>query len=313
MRLVFISDTHTHRNISLPQGDVLVHAGDATSSGTLAEVSQFLEWFSAQPHSRKIFIAGNHDWLFEREPNSASMLLIEHPDLVYLQDSGVEIEGIRFWGSPWQPAFYDWAFNLPRKGVRLREAWNKIPMDTDVLITHGPPYGVLDQVGGGEHLGCEELKIRRAAVKPRVHVFGHIHDSYGVAYEGSRIMVNASICDESYRPIHRPIVVDISPEKIEVLGTETRPQRERLMALMAGLESAERAHGEIQAMQFKGIMHGMAEYLGKSPDELVQDYVRRGLRSDLIRFLRSEGKPARRPLPVKILEGYEDDLGLTAP
>ena len=85
------------------------------------------------------------------------------------------------------------------------------------------------------------------------------------------------------------------------------------MALMAGLESAERAHGEIQAMQFKGIMHGMAEYLGKSPDELVQDYVRRGLRSDLIRFLRSEGKPARRPLPVKILEGYEDDLGLTAP
>ena len=171
------------------------------------------------------------------------------------------------------------------------------------------PIGVLDQVGGGEHLGCEELKIRRAAVKPRVHVFGHIHDSYGVAYAGPRVLVNASICDESYRPIHRPIVVDISPEKIEVLGTETRPQRERLMALTAGLESAERAPGEIQAMQFR-VMQGMADTLGKSPDDLAQDYVRRGLRSDLIRFLRSEGKPARRPLPVKILEGYEDDMGL---
>jgi predicted phosphohydrolase len=311
MRLVFISDTHTHRNISLPNGDVLVHAGDATSSGTMHEVIQFLEWFSAQPHAHKIFIAGNHDWLFEREPNLAAMLLSEHPDLVYLQDSGVEIEGTRFWGSPWQPAFYDWAFNLPRKGVRLREAWNKIPMGTDVLITHGPPYGALDQVGGGEHLGCEELKIRRAAVKPRVHVFGHIHDSYGVAYAGSRVLVNASICDEEYRPLHRPIVVDISPEKIEVLGTETRPQRERLTSLMAGLESAERAHGEIQAMQVQGIMLWMAEYLGKSPDELAQDYMRRGLRSDLIRFLRSEGKPSRRPLPVKILKGYEDDLDTT--
>jgi predicted phosphohydrolase len=216
MRLVLISDTHTHRGISLPEGDVLVHAGDATSTGTLPQVNQFLEWFSSRPHPHKIFIAGNHDWLFEREPGLAAMLLAEHPGLVYLQDSGIEIDGIRFWGSPWQPAFCDWAFNLPRKGPRLREVWNRIPLGTDVLITHGPPHGTLDQVQGGEHLGCEELRIRLGAVKPRLHVFGHIHDGYGVVQADSAVLVNASICDEAYRPCHRPIVVDVSAEEVIV-------------------------------------------------------------------------------------------------
>jgi predicted phosphohydrolase len=222
MRLVLISDTHTHRNIGLPEGDVLVHAGDATSTGTLPEVSQFLAWFSSQPHLHKVFIAGNHDWLFARDQGLAAMLLAEHPDLVYLQDAGIELDGIRFWGSPWQPAFCDWAFNLPRRGPGLRAVWNKIPLGTDVLITHGPPHGALDQVRAGEHLGCEELKLRLAAVKPRLHVFGHIHDGYGVAYAGSQVLVNASTCDEQYRPLHRPIVVDISTGKVEVLGTARR-------------------------------------------------------------------------------------------
>jgi len=239
MRLVFVSDTHTHRNINLPEGDVLVHAGDATSTGTLPQVSPFLEWFSSQPHRHKIFIAGNHDWLFHREPDLAAMLLAEHPDLVYLQDSGVEIDGIRFWGSPWQPAFCDWAFNLPRKGPRIREAWNRIPLGTDVLITHGPPHGALDQVQGREHLGCEELKLRRAVVKPRVHVFGHIHDSYGVAFAGSRILLNVSVCDEDYRPVNRPIVVEISSGRVEVLGLEPRPRKERLAVPVTFLEGYE--------------------------------------------------------------------------
>jgi predicted phosphohydrolase len=224
MRLVLVSDTHTHRPCQLPEGDVLVHAGDATSTGTLPQVNQFLAWFSSQPHRHKIFIAGNHDWLFEREPALAAMLLAEHPGLVYLQDSGIEIDGIRFWGSPWQPAFRDWAFNLPRRGPRLREAWNRIPMETDVLITHGPPHGILDQVQGGEHLGCEELKIRRGAVKPRVHVFGHIHGGYGVAYAGSGVLVNASVCDEGYHPVNRPIVVDMTSERVQVHGWAPAPQ-----------------------------------------------------------------------------------------
>lgn len=217
MRLVLISDTHNHQAIDLPGGDVLVHAGDATSTGTLAQVERFLLWFSAQPHRHKIFIAGNHDWLFEREPDRAAGLLARHPALVYLQDSGVVIEGLRFWGSPWQPAFCDWAFNLPRQGPGLREAWNRIPGATDVLITHGPPHGVLDQVRGGAHLGCEELESRVGAVRPRVHVFGHIHDGYGMARAGSTLMVNASICDEAYHPVNAPIALDLGAERVEVV------------------------------------------------------------------------------------------------
>jgi len=147
------------------------------------------------------------------------------PDVIYLQDSGCEIEGLRFWGSPWQPWFMDWAFNLPRKGEKLRAKWNLIPMDTDVLITHGPPYGVLDEVRprmtawgpaeeGSGHLGCEELAIRLAAVRPRVHVFGHIHDGYGIHKQAGTTYVNASICTEEYRPTNPPIVIDLtrSPE-----------------------------------------------------------------------------------------------------
>jgi predicted phosphodiesterase len=217
MRLVLVSDTHTHQGFALPEGDVLVHAGDATSTGTRDQVRQFLDWFSSQPHPRKIFIAGNHDWLFEREPDAAAMLLAEHPDLVYLQDAGVVIDGVRFWGSPWQPEFGAWAFNLPRQGPRIREKWNQIPPGTDVLITHGPPYGVRDQVRAGEHLGCEELAIRLAAVQPGLHVFGHIHDGYGVAMAGPRVLVNASVCDEAYRPVNRPIVVEITSGQTAVL------------------------------------------------------------------------------------------------
>ncbi len=212
MRLVLISDTHSHRDFHLPEGDVLVHAGDATSTGTAAQVRQFLAWFAAQAHRRKLFIAGNHDWLFQRDPGAAAALVAEHPGLDYLQDSGIEIDGIRFWGSPWQPEFCAWAFNLPRRGERLREVWSRIPPGVDVLVTHGPPHGTLDQVGGGEHLGCEELRLRLAAVRPRLHVFGHIHDGYGTARGGGTLMVNASICDEGYRSVNRPVAVDIAPD-----------------------------------------------------------------------------------------------------
>jgi predicted phosphohydrolase len=228
MRLVLISDTHTHRGISLPEGDVLVHAGDATGTGTSEEVEDFLKWFASQPHPHKIFIAGNHDWLFQRWPDVGSMMLAEYPTITYLQDSGIEIDGLRFWGSPWQPWFMDWAFNLPRKGERLRQVWNQIPLGTDVLITHGPPHGILDTVRGQEHLGCEELRIRLATVKPRIHVFGYIHGGYGVAQSSTTIYVNASTCDEAYRPVHRPIVVEVSAGSAVVLGTEPIPRKEFL-------------------------------------------------------------------------------------
>ena len=218
MRIVLLSDTHTHQGLSIPAGDVLVHAGDATSTGTPDEVERFLQWFDAQPHRRRLFIAGNHDWLFQRQPDRAARMLAGHPGITYLQDAGVEIDGLRFYGSPWQPEFCQWAFNLPRRGQALREVWARIPEGTEVLITHGPPHGTLDQVRGGLHLGCEDLAARVAAVRPRLHVFGHIHDGFGVRRSGKTVFVNASTCDEAYRPINPPVIVDLLADRVELPG-----------------------------------------------------------------------------------------------
>lgn len=193
---------------------------------TQREVHKFAKWLHRLPHKWKVVVAGNHDWFFQKQPEQARAYL--KPDVIYLQDSGCEIEGLKFWGSPWQPEFMDWAFNLPRKGNRLREIWNKIPIDTDVLVTHSPPHGVLDQVrsratGWGDELGpsgplgCEELANRLQVVKPRLHIFGHIHDGYGLIQVGETTYVNACICDEDYRPIHPAIAIDLDSDGLGVI------------------------------------------------------------------------------------------------
>lgn len=222
MRLVCLSDTHgLQDNFKVPEGDVLIHAGDFSNTGNERDVQKFAKWLDRLPHRRKVVIAGNHDCLFEEQPDLARAYL--EPDVTYLQDTGCEIGGLRFWGSPWQPWFMDWAFNLPRNGPIIRERWNLIPMDTDVLITHGPPHGILDQVrpqkggwgpegdSGSDPLGCEELAIRLHAVRPRLHVFGHIHDGYGHLEREGTLFVNASICDERYRPVNLATIVDLEP------------------------------------------------------------------------------------------------------
>lgn len=307
MRLVCISDTHmAHRGLHLPDGDVLIHAGDATSTGTSDEVSRFLAWFAAQPHRHKILIAGNHDWLYQRHPDMAGQILAQHPGITYLEDSGVDLDGVRFWGSPWQPWFYDWAFNLPRRGPRLREAWNQIPLDTEVLITHGPPHGILDQVHGGEHLGCEELKIRLAAVKPRVHVFGHIHDGFGVAQSPRTTYVNASTCTEAYQASNRPIVLDLVGPKVVVPDVASNPRKAQLLDIQAKAEAAQAGPMEKTEAWLPeahlSALKGMAEVRGLAPEALLREYALRGLRADLAKHLRSQGKPANRPVPHQQLE-----------
>ena len=221
MRLVCISDTHSLQgNFPVPEGDLLIHAGDMCNMGSERDVQRFAKWLESLPHRHKVVVAGNHDWFFQKQPELARAYL--EPDVIYLQDSGCEIDGLDLWGSPWQPWFMDWAFNLPRKGAKIREKWNKIPLGTDILITHSPPHGTLDQVRpeqcapgrgsstGSGPLGCEELAIRLQAVRPRLHVFGHIHDNYGYVEIDGTIYVNASICDEAYRPVNRAIVLDVT-------------------------------------------------------------------------------------------------------
>ena len=307
MRLVCISDTHmNHRGLHLPEGDVLVHAGDATGSGSPSEVDRFLGWLATQPHKHKILVAGNHDWLFQKDPKAASLLLEKHKSITYLQDSGVEIDGVRFWGAPWQPWFLDWAFNLPRKGAALRETWNRIPIHTDVLITHGPPHGMQDQVGKGEHLGCEELKVRLATVEARLHIFGHIHDGYGVTRTKSMTFINASICTEEYRALNRPVVVGLHQESIEVHGIERNVRRDRLEALQCLLDDP--AQGGIAQLEvlipvgLQKALEDLADHRGSRPELLVQEYLDRGLRADLARQLRAANKSSKRSIPYVDLD-----------
>lgn len=206
MKIVVLSDTHfMHEKIAIPEADVLVHCGDSLGHGTLEELDQLDQFLGTLPHAHKLLIAGNHDWCFEREPEAARALV---RNAIYLEDEGVELGGTKFYGSPWQPWFFNWAFNLKR-GKPLHDVWAKIPEDTEVLITHGPPHGVLDRTTQGEVAGCEELLNRVRVVKPRFHLFGHIHEGYGTLQTEDTQFVNASTCDVRYAPINEPVVLTL--------------------------------------------------------------------------------------------------------
>lgn len=207
MRVVCIADTHCHHwNVRLPPGDLLIHAGDMTNTGSPDELADALQWYGLHKHRHKVHIAGNHDWLFQLDP--AAALALVPPGVQYLQDSGCVIEGLRIWGSPVQPCFHDLAFNRSR-GADIDQHWAMIPPGTDLLITHGPLHGKLDLIGKVMHGGCEMLLKRVAEIKPHMHVFGYIHEGYGYARLGPTLLVNAAACDDYGRLAHDPMVVDI--------------------------------------------------------------------------------------------------------
>jgi predicted phosphodiesterase len=241
MKIVFVSDTHNYlRQMTLPPGDVIIHAGDATMGGKLDEVAHFAKTYGELPYKHRILIAGNHDWMAQRD-NALWRTLMKERGITYLEDSGAVIDpdghvypwdpekvmaGIKVWGSPWQPWFYDWAFNLKR-GSEIKAKWNLIPAGVDILVTHGPPYGKLDltlSYNGNprEEVGCYDLADAITRVKPRVHAFGHIHCGYGVVQEDGTTYVNASNCDEHYDACQDPIVLEITDEKVEIVHVGSR-------------------------------------------------------------------------------------------
>lgn len=213
MKVVCISDTHglhKHMKHKMPEGDVLVVAGDITNVGHRDDVESFGAWLKQLSYERKLVIAGNHDWCFANsKTKKAPEWLQKDESIIYLQDSEYIWKGYSFYGSPWQPRFCDWAFNVDR-GYKIRQKWAMIPKKTDVLITHGPPTGIRDLVPhSGKNVGCVDLLDRINVVRPKLHVFGHTHYEHGVTERGSTIYVNASICDEKYIPNRKPIVVEI--------------------------------------------------------------------------------------------------------
>jgi Icc-related predicted phosphoesterase len=220
MKITFISDTHNHHK-KLPKlsgGDILIHAGDITSVGYQHEIREFCKWFNNQDdYTHKVFIAGNHDWGFQNNTAKIAEILDFYNKINYLQDQLLEIDGIKIWGSPWQLEFYNWAFNLQR-GDEIQQKWNLIPNDLDILITHGPAWGILDKVHGqGEELGCQNLAQTILDKKPKIHICGHIHTGWGNLKVGDTHYFNASVLDERYLMTQNPINIEYVDGEVVVL------------------------------------------------------------------------------------------------
>lgn len=225
MKLCIMSDTHCRRTgIVVPKCDALLHCGDFSMSGTTDEIVAFNTWLGKQTATHKLVIAGNHDKLFESNPERAKSLLT---NATYLKDSGVTIGGLKFWGSPYTPTFFQWSF-MKNRGDDIRAKWDLIPPDMTggVLITHGPPFGILDYSEYGKmRAGCEDLLEVVQRIKPAIHCFGHLHTSYGMVERGGTVFLNAAILNDRYKIARQPWVVDIDPAT-KIVAVES-PWRER--------------------------------------------------------------------------------------
>jgi len=211
MKLCIISDTHTKHNyigIKDYEADVIIHCGDISGNGGIQAITEFLKWFGdLEQFKHKIFIAGNHDWLFERANLRAREVVPDN--VIYLEDEEVVIDGVKFYGTPVQKPFCNWAFNKPEG--RLVSHWQAIPDNTDVLITHSPPYSIGDYVPWNRtHHGSPSLyKEIVERIKPKIHCFGHIHEGYGIKHFKDIIFINASCLDENYYAVNDPIIINI--------------------------------------------------------------------------------------------------------
>ena len=220
INLTFISDTHgSHNNkkLVISGGDIIVHCGDVSKMGRQEEIEDFADWFSSLPYKHKIMTPGNHDFMFEKNYETAKRI-IEHRGIICLIDEGKEVEGIKFWGSPITPWFHNWAFNRYR-GSEIEQHWNKIPEGTDVLITHGPPayQDDLSTVSEGEDVGCEDLYKAIKRVNPKINCFGHIHEGYGTLKDETTLYINCSILDRRYNVSNKPIKVEYGEGKFTLV------------------------------------------------------------------------------------------------
>ncbi len=223
-KITFISDTHNrHNQLKLIGGDILIHCGDISPNGEEYQVKNFCKWFSKiDNYTNKIFIAGNHDWLFQTNPELAENIVNSFENINYLFNKSIIIDDIKIYGTPYQPYFCNWAFNLPKNGKELKSAWDKIPENTDILITHSPPFGYLDTTVKNKQvsLGCELLAEKIKKIKPKIHSFGHIHSGYGYKFNGNTHFFNASVLNEEYIYTQKPINIEWNEKTNEIIFIE---------------------------------------------------------------------------------------------
>lgn len=207
VRIVMMSDTHDRYQqlFNIPEGDIFLHAGDATFQGEPDELLRYSDWLDRLEFKHKIIIPGNHDRMFEDDWERA-VAHVPAADVILNQEL-YEAEGLKIWGEPRQPWFHDWAFNIPRAEMKKR-VWDKVPTDIDILVTHGPPWGVGDLCRGG-HVGCAAQREWILDHQPKLVVCGHIHEGYGLYMLGDTLVVNASTCNSRYKAVNPPVVLDL--------------------------------------------------------------------------------------------------------
>jgi Icc-related predicted phosphoesterase len=205
VRVVCISDTHElHRDLALPDGDLLIHAGDFTFWNHVSKIRDFNDWLGELPHRHKVVIPGNHDRAFNQDPRFRAMIT----NAALLINESVRLCGLNIWGSP--VTCDDDAFGYTKRDERAR-LYASIPADTHILITHGPPYGILDrEPGSRKREGCTELRLAVMRLQPRLHVFGHVHAGYGTCHTERTLFVNAALLGWTGDIENRPIVMDIT-------------------------------------------------------------------------------------------------------
>jgi Icc-related predicted phosphoesterase len=206
MKLVMFSDIHADYNFKLPKGDVLIFCGDFSGMGTMQDVVVFNKFLidHKDEYEDILVVYGNHETQVESNMDVVRGLFTGCKTLT---DEGVKIGKIMFYGTPWTVQFYDWAFMKPDKD--LVNVYSQIPEDADVVIAHGPPYGILDQNKHSEHCGSKALLDRMAIVTPKICCFGHIHEAYGMVSRSGTTFVNCSLLNDNYEMTNKPIVLDV--------------------------------------------------------------------------------------------------------
>lgn len=217
MKLAIISDVHNkYHNLQIPECDVLISCGDYSFHGEKHIVKDFHSWLDQQPANYIISVQGNHETWVQKNFNEAKELAESVcPGVHFIEHGAIEIEGVKFFGSAWTPWFNNWAWNAHR-GSEIAYYWSQIPEDTEVLITHGPPHGILDVVYAVDGVtpkgraGCYDLMDRiNALPNLKMHCFGHIHSGSGEQEFNGIKFINASICDEMYTPTNQVRIFEL--------------------------------------------------------------------------------------------------------